>query len=52
MRPNWKTVLKVTLGVVGTGVALLSNLMEKKDLDETIAKKSAEAVADALSKES
>lgn len=52
MGPILKTVLKGALVVGGLGITLVSDHMAKKDLDETIAKKSAEAVADALSKES
>ena len=48
----WKTILKGALVVGGIGITLVSDHMAKKDLDETIAKKSAEAVANALGKES
>lgn len=51
MGPILKTVLKGALIAAGLGVSIATDHIAKKELNDTIAKKSAEAVADALGKE-
>ena len=40
------TILKVGVAVLGAGVTLAKGYFDKKDLDDTVAKKVAEALAD------
>lgn len=52
MAINWGKVAKIAVSVAGVGVTLVTNYFDKKDLDEKVASKVAEAMADAAGKES
>lgn len=44
MKPNWTKVASIALPIIGAGVSLATNWLDDKKLDETVAKKVAEAL--------
>ena len=51
MKPKVMTIAKIAVKVIGVAATLATSYFADKELDEKIAKKAAEAVADQIKKE-